>query len=247
MNLRPLKRLIISRNHFPTYWVEGPPSGFCALQVIFFIMRVVLFGPPGVGKGSQARFLSEREGIVHISTGILLRRAMREGSELGEKARVYMEAGRLVPGVLVRNLAESAVADAGFNRFVLDGYPRTIEQADWLHSFLESNNAPLRAVLSLVVPNEIIVDRLSKRRVNKITGENYHLDFKPPPSDLDEGVIIQRKDDTPEAILHRLDIYQEETSPVQEYYRASNMLTEIDGTGTFEDVFSRIKLAIGLG
>jgi len=207
-------------------------------------MRIVLFGPPGVGKGSQAQFLVKREGVVHISTGILLRRAIRSGSELGETAAIYVDKGKLVPGPLVRSLAEEAIASCKYDRFVLDGYPRTIEQADWLADFLSGHDAPLSTVLSLVVPNEIIVDRLSKRRVNRVSGENYHLDFKPPPPDVDPDLIIQRKDDLPEAILHRLEIYQEETHPVQKYYRSIGLLQEIDGTGTFEEVFNRILMAI---
>lgn len=207
-------------------------------------MRIVLFGPPGVGKGSQAQFLSEREGVVHVSTGILLRRAIRSETELGLKAASYVEHGKLVPGPLVRSLAEEAIAACKYDRFVLDGYPRTIEQADWLADFLDGHRAPLNTVLSLVVPNEAIVDRLSKRRVNKVTGENYHLDFKPPPTDVEPGVIIQRKDDLPEAILHRLEIYKQETHPVQEYYRSLGLLQEIDGNGTFEEVYNRILTAI---
>ncbi|MBT4052718.1 MAG: adenylate kinase [Bacteroidetes Order II. Incertae sedis bacterium] len=209
-------------------------------------MRVVLFGPPGVGKGSQAQFLSEREGFTHISTGILLRREMRNSSELGKNARVYIEAGKLVPGIFVRNLAEDAISKCNYKKFVLDGYPRTIEQAKWLYDFLDQKEAAIDTVLSLVVPDEVIIDRLSKRRVNKVTGENYHLDFKPPPEDLELGVIIQRKDDKPEAIKHRLEIYQAETSPVQNYYRKQHMLQEVDGTGTFEEVFDRIRTEIGI-
>jgi len=207
-------------------------------------MRVVLFGPPGVGKGSQARFLSERENVTHISTGELLRKAIRSESDLGSQVRGYVESGKLVPGVLVRSLAEDAIKECGFDRYVLDGYPRTIEQADWLEAFLALHNAPIKAVLSLIVPSALIIDRLSKRRVNKKTGENYHLDFKPPPDDVAPGLIIQRKDDMPESILHRLDIYDEETHPVQAYYRERGMLIEIDGRGKFEEVYNRILEAI---
>jgi len=207
-------------------------------------MRVVLFGPPGVGKGSQARFLSERENVKHISTGELLRKAIRGKSELGGQVRRYVESGLLVPGVLVRSLAENAVRQCEFKRFVLDGYPRTIEQAEWLNDFLSENNAPIDTVLSLIVSHQVIIDRLSKRRVNRVTSENYHLDFKPPPADVDPAVIIQRKDDMPEAILHRLEIYDEETHPVQAYYRDRGMLVEVDGSGEFEEVYQRILAAI---
>ncbi len=207
-------------------------------------MRIVLFGPPGVGKGSQARFLSEREGVAHISTGVLLRRAIRGGTEVGLQAKGYVEAGKLVPGALVRELAENAIEKVRLDRFVLDGYPRTIEQAEWLEEFLTGRGTELDTVLSLVVPPEVIIDRLSKRRVNRETGENYHLDFKPPPADVPEELIIQRKDDTPEAIMHRLEIYDEETHPVQAWYRERGMLQEIDGRGSFEDVYQLIRDAV---
>ena len=206
-------------------------------------MKIVLFGPPGVGKGSQARFLSQREGVTHISTGELLRKAIRSKTSLGRKAQEYVESGRLVPGVLVRALAEDSIRENGFERFVLDGYPRTIEQAEWLDAFLQEAGAKLDVVLSLQVPAQVIIDRLSKRRVNKQTGENYHLDFKPPPSDVPAHLIIQRKDDMPEAILHRLEIYNHETHPVQEWYRDRGMLQEIDGGDSFEDVYERIRSA----
>jgi adenylate kinase len=207
-------------------------------------MKLVLFGPPGVGKGSQARFLSEREGAVHISTGVLLRRAIRSETELGMEAKEYVESGMLVPGPLVRALAEDAVRATGFKGFVLDGYPRTIEQAEWLDAFLRENESQLDTVISLQVPAEVIIDRLSKRRVDRETGENYHLDFKPPPADLPADRIIQRKDDMPEAILHRLRIYDRDTHPVQDWYRQRGMLQEIDGRGTFEEVYGRIVGAI---
>jgi len=207
-------------------------------------MKLVLFGPPGVGKGSQARFLSKREGLTHISTGVLLRRAIRGGTEVGEQAKAYVESGKLVPGPLVRVLAEDAMTMVGLDRFVLDGYPRTIEQAEWLDSFLIEAGTQLDTVLSLACSDEVIIDRLSKRRVNKETGENYHLDFKPPPSDVCPNVIIQRKDDMPDAIKHRLEIYDEETHPVQDWYRQRGMLKDIDGDGSFEEVYERIRTAI---
>lgn len=230
------------RNHLTGSRVEVPLPG--SSQKINSVMRIVLFGPPGVGKGSQARFLSQREGVCHISTGVLLRQAIRSESELGMKAKQFVETGRLVPGVLVRALAEDSIRENDFDRFVLDGYPRTIEQAEWLASFLEEAGVVLDSVLSLQVPAEVIVDRLSKRRVNKQTGENYHLDFKPPPDDIPKELIIQRKDDMPDAIKHRLDIYDQETHPVQAWYRDRGMLQEIDGTGSFEEVYRRIRDAV---
>lgn len=207
-------------------------------------MRLALFGPPGVGKGSQAQMLSERDGVRHISTGILLRRAIRSESEFGRQVAEYVQNGKLVPGRMVRSLAEDAIEKQDFDDFVLDGYPRTIEQAEWLTQFLERNDAPLTAVLSLSVPDEVIVDRLSKRRVNRQTGENYHLDFKPPPDDVDPSLIIQRRDDKPESIRKRLGVYKAETKPVEQYFRDRGLLLEIDGVGSFEEVYARIKASI---
>lgn len=203
-------------------------------------MRIALFGAPGVGKGSQASFLSRDQGLAHISTGVILRSAIRDGSAVGVEAQKYMDASRLVPGSIVRVLAEEAIAKHGYNQFVLDGYPRTIEQAEWLSTFLENHDADLHCVVNLVVSNEVIVSRLSKRRVYIETGENFHLDFKPPPPDLDPSLVLQREDDKPDAILRRLEVYQEETHPLVAFYREKNLMVEVDGVGTFEEVHNRI-------
>lgn len=184
--------------------------------------------------------LVEKRDVVHISTGILLRRAIREESDLGLKAREYVESGHLVPGALVRELANGALEKAEFDNFVLDGYPRTIEQANWLISDLEAHNKPMTAVISLVVSDDVIVDRLSKRRINIQTGENYHLDYKPVPAGVPPEDVVQRKDDRPEAILHRLSVYRKETFPVVAFFRDRGLLHEISGEGSFADVCDRI-------
>lgn len=207
-------------------------------------MRVALFGPPGAGKGSQAQFLSERQGLTHISTGVIIRRAMKANSPVGEEARSYVQAGQLVPGRVVRTLAEEAIAEVGHDGFVLDGYPRTLEQCRWLTAFLKEHEARLQAVVSLEVPHDTIVDRLSKRRVHKETGENYHLDMKPPPADVDSDLVIQRPDDRPEKVRKRLEVYEEETAPVKSYYQERDLYEPVDGVGSFEEVYDRIEAVL---
>ena len=207
-------------------------------------MRLILFGPPGAGKGTQASLLKERKNLVHISTGEIIRAAMKSDSPLGDKARGYVTAGKLVPDSLVRKLAEDAIAANDDDNFILDGYPRTLQQAEWLDEYLGMKGLHLTAVVSLKVEDFIIVDRLSKRRVNKETGENYHIDFKPPPVDVPAELIVQRPDDRPEAIETRLNEYRDITLPLEDYFRQTSRLVEVDGVGSMEAVFERIDSAV---
>jgi adenylate kinase len=203
-------------------------------------MRLVIFGPPGAGKGTQAGLLEERRGLVQISTGDILRAAMKNETPVGKKAKEYVESGELVPDEVVRALAENAIADEDYDDFVLDGYPRTQQQAEWLTEFLEEHDVPLDAVLSLDVDDDVIVRRLSRRRVHQETGETYHLDHSPPPDDVDPDLIIQRDDDQPETVRNRLSVYREETEPLEAYYEERGRLVRVDGTGGIEDVYARI-------
>lgn len=203
-------------------------------------MRLVLFGPPGAGKGTQAKMLKERFGLNIISTGNLIRTAIREETPLGLKAASTVHRGGLVPDEVVRDLANEAIAAIDFRKFILDGYPRTPQQAIWLDAFLSDAKAPLHAVISLHVPDERIVERLSGRRIHKITGESFSPGLNPPPVEMDPALIVQRTDDEPEAVLARLRTYHEETWPVAEWYSERGLLREVDGVGPLSAVTERI-------
>lgn len=207
-------------------------------------MRIALFGPPGAGKGTQAGRLVERHGLTHISTGEIIRSAIKAETPVGLDARRYVRAGQLVPDEIVRRLAEAALAAIGCDDFVLDGYPRTEQQAQWLSEYLQAHDCELDAVVFFRLADDLIVERLSKRRVNKKTGENYHLDHKPPPPGLDPALVVQRADDQPEAIRRRLVVYEQETAPVEAYYRRRGLLREIDADGDFDTVFERVEAVL---
>lgn len=207
-------------------------------------MRLVIFGPPGAGKGTQAGLLEERRGLVQISTGDIIREAMKNETPVGKEAKSYVENGELVPDEVVRKLAENAIADEDYDDFVLDGYPRTLQQAQWLTSFMDDHDLAIDAVLSLEVSDDVIVERLSRRRVHKETGDTYHLDHDPPPADVDSDLIIQRDDDQPETIRNRLSVYREETQPLEEYYAERDLLLPVDGEGGIEEIYGRIESAL---
>ena len=203
-------------------------------------MRLIIFGPPGAGKGTQAGLLEDRRGITQISTGDIFREAMSKETPLGKKAKSYVEAGELVPDELVRKLAEQAIADEGHDDFVLDGYPRTRQQAEWLTEFFEEHQTPLDLVLNMEVSDEVIVRRLSRRRVHEETGETYHLDHDPPPDGVDPELVVQRSDDKPETIRNRLSVYRDETAPLASYYEERGVLVSVDAVGDIEEVYQRI-------
>lgn len=203
-------------------------------------MRLVIFGPPGAGKGTQAALLEKRRGLVQIATGDIIRTAIQEETPVGQEAKAYVEEGELVPDEVVRRLAEEAIARENYDDFVLDGYPRTRQQAEWLTEFLVEEGAPLDAVVKLSVPDDVVVRRLSRRRVHKETGEIYHLDHDPPPEDIQSEYIVQREDDKPETVRHRLHVYSEETQPLVEYFTQRGELVTVNGEGDIEEVYERI-------
>ena len=207
-------------------------------------MRLILFGPPGSGKGTQAAILVEREGLVHLSTGNMFRAAIRQGTPIGLRAKEHMDGGHLVPDETAWGIARDALAALGFDDFVLDGYPRTIQQAVWLDNELaERGGVPF--FISLEVPDDVIVRRLSGRRMHPATGKIYHVEFNPPPESVSDDELIQRPDDHPEAILNRLEVYHTETCPVKEHYGETGMIAEVDGQGDVNEVAARIKMVLG--
>jgi adenylate kinase len=207
-------------------------------------VRIVLVGPPGAGKGTQAQFIASHLSIPKISTGDIFRTNVSHGTELGREARAYMDRGDLVPDsvtiAMVRDrLAEGDAADG----FLLDGFPRTLHQAKVLDEMLYELGERLDVVLELVVDDDEVVRRLSGRRTCRVCGRVWHLDFDPPTLDsvCDQcgGELFQRDDDREETIRHRLEVYVEQTSPLIDFYADQGNLVGLDATGPVEDVTER--------
>jgi adenylate kinase len=208
-----------------------------------------LFGPPGSGKGTQASLLKEKYGAAHISTGDTLREAVANKTEVGLKAKAYMEKGELVPDAVVIAIAKDKLASVGEKGFLLDGFPRTIAQAEALDAALNEIEKPLDAVINLQVDDEELVKRLSGRRVCPGCGEPYHIETKVPKVDgkCDKcgGDLVHRADDQPEAIRNRLKVYNDQTAPVLGYYSGKGILKNIDAVGDIAEIQARIAKALG--
>ena len=208
-------------------------------------MRMILVGPPGAGKGTQAVHLVERFKISHISTGDMLRAAVNEGTELGKQADGYMKAGGLVPDELVIALVIERIGKPDCAKgFMLDGFPRTRPQAEALDVELHKAGVALDVVLQIEVPDNLIVERITGRRLDPDTGDIYHMKFKPPAADI-AGRVMQRKDDTEEACRARLEKYHSETAPIIPFYEAQGRLKRVDGNAAPDEVSQRIRQVLG--
>ncbi|EDP73129.1 MULTISPECIES: adenylate kinase [Aquificales] len=197
----------------------------------------IFLGPPGAGKGTQAQRLVEEKGFVQISTGDILREAVKNGTELGKKAKEYMDAGKLVPDDIIIGIIKDKLKELEGKDIILDGFPRTIPQAEALDKMLAEVGRQLDGVILFDVPDEEVIKRLSGRRVDPKTGKVYHIIYNPPPPDVE---VIQRDDDKEEVIKKRLEVYHSQTAPLIEYYKKQNKLLVIDATKSPDEVYKEL-------
>ncbi|CAN5702562.1 adenylate kinase [soil metagenome] len=208
-------------------------------------MKIILLGPQGAGKGTQAQRLSQKTGAKHISTGDIVRAEIKSGSDLGQKVQDFNDRGELVPDEIIVEMAKPYLDDA--DAWLLDGFPRNEAQAQALDAALEDLGIELDRAVALEAPDDDLVHRLSGRRTSDATGRVYHVEHDPPPEDSDEdpGPFVQRKDDTEEAIRRRLDIYHEQTEPLKDYYDERGLLTVVDARQGIPEVTEEILSAVG--
>ncbi|MBF0103716.1 MAG: adenylate kinase [Deltaproteobacteria bacterium] len=212
-------------------------------------MNLILMGPPGAGKGTQAENICIKYHIPQISTGDMLREARKEQTKLGKEAESFMVAGKLVPDEVVIGIVDERLAKSDCqNGFLLDGFPRTVPQADSLAQILTRRNKKIEAVVSLDVPDTLVIERLCGRRVCGDCGASYHVAFAPSKKedvcDKCSGGLIQRKDDSEVTIKERLRVYRDQTQPLISYYQQKGLLKAIDGTGTVKEIGERIGKAL---
>ncbi|MFZ8863122.1 MAG: adenylate kinase [Thermocrinis sp.] len=206
-------------------------------------MILVFLGPPGAGKGTQAKLLSQRMGFLHLSTGDLLREAVKNQTPLGKKAKEYMDRGELVPDELIVQLIEETMPKDG--NVILDGFPRTVNQALALEEMLRVKGKKISKVLFFDVPDEVIIDRLSGRRVCSKCGAVYHVKYNPPKvegvCDLCGGTLVQRDDDKEEVVRKRLEVYRKQTQPLIEFYQERGIIYKLDAGKGVEELFEEVK------
>jgi len=204
---------------------------------------LVFLGPPGAGKGTQAKLLSQRMGFLHLSTGDLLREAVKNQTPLGKKAKEYMDRGELVPDELIVQLIEETMPKDG--NVILDGFPRTVNQALALEEMLKGKGKKISKVLFFDVPDEVIIDRLSGRRVCSKCGAVYHVKYNPPKvegvCDLCGGSLVQRDDDKEEVVKKRLEVYRKQTQPLIEFYQDRSIIYRLDAGKGVEELFEEVK------
>ncbi len=208
-------------------------------------MNIILLGPPGAGKGTQAAKIIKDYQVPHISTGDIFRKNIKEGTDLGKRAKAYMDKGELVPDSLVIEIALDRLKEADCQSgFLLDGFPRTVEQAEALDVFLKDQGKALDAVLNIEVDKDLLIDRLTGRRVCKECGATYHIKNIPPKV---EGIcdkcqipLYQRDDDTVETVANRIEVYRKQTTPLIDYYRKKKTLFDLDGSANLDRLFEEI-------
>lgn len=213
-------------------------------------MKVIMLGAPGAGKGTQAKKIAAKYTIPHISTGDIFRANIKNGTELGKKAKTYMDQGLLVPDELVVDLVVDRVQQADCEEgYVLDGFPRTIPQAESLDEALKKLDQKIDYAINIEVPDENIIRRMSGRRACVGCGATYHVVYNPPKKedvcDVCGEKLILRDDDQPDTVKKRLDVYHDQTQPLIDYYEKSDVLKEVDGTMDMEDVFRAITAILG--
>jgi adenylate kinase len=212
-------------------------------------VRLVLVGPPGAGKGTQAQFIAAHLAVPKISTGDIFRANVSQGTPLGKQAKEYMDAGDLVPDEITIGMVRDRLSEDDAKRgFLLDGFPRTVPQAEQLDDMLAEMGTKLDVVLELVVDADEVVRRLSGRRTCRNCGHIWHVDFDPPAKegicDICGGELFQRDDDQPDTVRHRLEVYDEQTAPLIGYYASRGILVGIDATGPVDDITERASAAL---
>jgi adenylate kinase len=212
------------------------------------VPKIIIMGPQGAGKGTQAAKLEEETGATHIETGDLVREEINQGTEIGQQIKEYSDQGQLVPDEIIIDMTKPYLDEN--DSWILDGFPRNKEQAEALDEMLDEINEQIDRVIALEADDEELVERLSGRRQSEATGEIYHIEHNPPPeegSEEDPGPFVQRDDDTEEAIRNRLQEYHEQTEPLKDYYEERGVLVTVDASQDIDQVTEDVLQAVGKG